>query len=143
MYGYVRRWRLVLLALGLILGGLAGLAYDYNRGDLYTATVEVHLRRDVDKGLPHIHFDIISDPVQTTEKAATENVTSKLDQFLAYTNVQIRSEVVVERNTSREPWWKGVVLGSIIGALLVIVGIYIWEDVRAYRRDRQEAGPDT
>ena len=92
MYGYLRRWWVV-IALGLTLGALAGLAYAYSRGgfsETYRAIAEIHLRSPMGpRDIPHIHFDILSDPSQTGEQAATENATSKVDQFVAYTNAVI------------------------------------------------------
>ena len=47
--------------------------------------------------------------------------------------VMLRS-LYVDQKSASEPLWKAMVLGSVIGALLVVCGIYVWEDARSYRQ---------
>ena len=45
-------------------------------------------------------------------------------------------ELRVDRNVERGGWWKPPILGTVLGLLLAIGGIYVLEDALSYNRDR-------
>lgn len=50
-------------------------------------------------------------------------------------------EISIDQRGIDEPWWKSVVLGSVIGILLAIGWLYIWEYAQADQQHRQQIGP--
>ena len=74
-----------------------------------------------------------------TEEKATHQVMSRGDNMVEYTNnTAVLRELLIDQRRIDEPWWKAVVLGSVIGILLAIAGVYVWEDAQAYQRHRQQ-----
>ena len=131
-YGYLRRWGLLLL-LGLLLGGLSGLGSSVlksNEEFIVSARFRVGLALD---------FTVVSDAEAIGQEAATSISTiatvleSLIDRPIEITEVSIH-----ERNTTDR--WKPTILGSIAGALLVILAIYVWEDLKLHERSRQQTG---
>ncbi|MDP6549420.1 MAG: hypothetical protein QF659_05060 [Dehalococcoidia bacterium] len=134
-YDYARRWLLLLLS--FTLGAILGLAYYAKQVHPmeYTATASVAIEDPVSEAeCPPAALIAIATGRRSTEEAAVEDVTSLVAEIAAYasTAVVIR-DLQLQRNATDEAWWKAVVLGSAIGALLAIAAIYVWED-RAYRR---------
>ena len=80
--------------------------------------------------------------VHLTEEKATHEVMSRVAKVVQYTNstVVLRESLIDQRGID-EPWWKPVGLGSVIGILLAIGWIFVWEDSQAYQRPRQQIGP--
>ncbi len=153
-YEYLRRWWLLLL-LGPTIGALTGLAYYSSQVHpaTYDATATVAIADptwEPDDSLPPSELDEQVQPTLTfsldsgsdpTEEGAVKSVTSSIARIVSYTNTPVAiQQITIDRNTTDEPWWKPVVLGSVIGTLLVIGGIYVWEDARSYQRHRQQVG---
>jgi hypothetical protein len=49
------------------------------------------------------------------------------------------NDLSIEPKFTDEPRWKAGVFGSIVGILLVIGGVHVWEDAQA-RLKRQQTG---
>lgn len=78
----------------------------------------------------------------STVQKATNAVESQVATMVRYTNgTAVLRELSIDQRGNDEPWWKAVVLGSVIGILLAIGGIYVCEDARAYQRHRQQISP--
>ena len=139
-YDYLRRWWRLLL-LGLAVGAILGLAYYsvQNSLDSYAATATVAL------GNPNSDPDAIQSPVmitiasdnQSTSEAAIAQVQSAIGRIVDYTNDPVSVPSLELESKIAHAWWKSVVVGSVLGGLVVIGGIYVWEDALAYYRSRQ------
>ena len=51
----------------------------------------------------------------------------------------VMRDLTMGRSKTGEPWWKAVVLGTFVGGLLAIGGIYVWEDAKDYRQHRPQS----
>ncbi len=52
---------------------------------------------------------------------------------------ELRELSIIRLPESGNAFWKPVVLGAVIATLLVIGGIYVWDDALAYRRHLKTA----
>ena len=140
-YDYLRRWWWLLL-LGPALGALAGLAYYSSQlrpiESAVTATIAI---QDPNPGLENPTYILTSldSGFHSTVEKATNAVESRVATMVRYTNgTAVLRELSIDQRGNDKPWWKAVVLGSVIGILLAIGGIYVWEDAQAYQRHRQQ-----
>ena len=141
-YDYLRRWWWLLL-MGPTFGGVFALGY-YLMGagpPEYTAKLMVAI---VDPQPPYhkppaVLASITSDTL-ASEKAAVDSARSMFVQMAGYTDapVEAREMVVYYADVGTE-WWKRVILGSVVGILLTIGLIYVWEDASEYQRHRQQS----
>ena len=119
--------------LGLLLGGLSGLGSSVLKSnEEFIVSARFHVGSALD-------FTVVSDAEAIGQEAATSISTiatgleSLIDRPIEITEVSIH-----ERNTADR--WKPTILGSIAGALLVILAIYVWEDLKLHERSRQQTG---
>jgi uncharacterized membrane protein YpjA len=143
-YDFLRRW-LWLLLVGAMLGALAGLAYYSSQVHPvdYAATATVVITDPTWEGEDAptmlVSISTVSWP---TEKAATASVESSVATMAKYANIPaVIRDVTIAQNGLGAPWWKPVILGTVVSILLTIGAIYTWEDARAYQRHRQQVGP--
>ena len=143
-YDYLRRWWGLLL-LGSVLGSLAGLVYYSNQVHpieyAVTAMVAVENPKSTDEHPPTVLISLNSGFHPTVEQS-TAVVESSVTKLVAYTTTPaVTRELLIDQRGISEPWWKTVVFMSVIGVLLAIGGIYLWEDAQAYRRHRNQLAP--
>ena len=127
-YDYLRRWGPLLL-LALFLGALSGLGYvlQQPREDFI---VSAKFRVD-----SQLDFTVVSRAEPTRQAAAkyigalASDLDSLVDQRIEIIEVSIQGR-------DKPNWWKPIVLGSVTGALLIIGAIYVWEDIKSYKRNR-------
>ena len=85
---------------------------------------------------PAVLASIISDTL-ASEEAAVDSARSMFVQMAGYTNAPVEAgDMVVYYADLGTEWWKRVILGSVVGILLTIGVIYVWEDASAYQRHR-------
>ena len=140
-YGYLRRWWW-LLVFGLVTGGAAGLIF-YNSQDRtleYTAkaTVAIGDARSREEK-PLVVYVSVETGQLATAKEAIDSAGSAIREIGSYTGapVAIRG-LVVDRTVDGSGWWRAVVLGAVIGILMAIGAVYVWEDTHLYYRRRLE-----
>ena len=143
-YDYLRRWWRLLI-LGLAIGAILGLAYYsvQKNSESYAATATVAIGRsnsDPEALQPPVMVTIASDK-QSTSEAAIAQVQSAIDRITDYANTPVSVPSLELESKLANAWWKPIVLGSVLGGLLMIGGIYVWEDALAYHRSRQLTGP--
>ena len=143
-YDYLRRWWWLLL-LGPVLGALAGLSYYSSQlqpiESAVTATIAIQ-DPNSGHGKPTYILTSLDSGFHSTVEKATNAVESQVATMVRYTNgTAVLRELSIDQRGNDEPWWKAVVLGSVIGILLAIGGIYVWEDAQAYQRHRQQISP--
>jgi hypothetical protein len=146
LYDYLRGWWRLLL-MGFVLGATLGLGY-YSTQDhpmRYTVTANLLLEEPeyTGEGSPStVSFAI--DPIRrSTGESAIEDfrlTVAKLGQTTGSTVLTQDFSIDMERTD--ELWWKAMVFGSAVGTLLVVVGVYVWEDARGHRNRRQTGGED-
>ena len=143
IYDYLRRcWALLLLFPPL--GGLAGLGYYIMQAhpESYTAKAGIIIENPKSRSLspPGVYLTIDSGP-WSKEYAAMLSVSSMVRLVADYTEAPVSfRDLTVDRKTAAgPPWWKAVVLGGVLGTLLAVGSIYVWEDAKAYQRQIHEA----
>jgi hypothetical protein len=139
-YDYLFRWGRLLL-LGFLLGALAGLGYylqqDFKGVDYKgTAILTLADAKDI----------LVITTARGTQDTRSEEAVAETINTIAgdihrswkrVTGISaIRVDPVHQPNT-----WKPIVMGSIIGGLLMISIVYVWEDVARYVRSRRKV-PD-
>lgn len=143
-YDFLRRWGLLLL-LGLVLGALAGWGFyaQQDKQPRFKAEAAVSISTQYRPGVWRLRakFDVTSSEY-SDPKSAVESIVKEAE------NLDARPELLVDigafsiEGRYRSPLWKTVVLGGVFGGLLVIGAAYVWDDARAYMRNRQETGSD-
>ena len=133
------------MLLGPVLGALAGLSYYSSQlqpiESAVTATIAIQ-DPNSDHGNPTYILTSLDSGFHSTVERATNAVESQVATMVRYTNgTAVLRELSIDQRGNDEPWWKAVVLGSVIGILLAIGGIYVWEDAQAYQRHRQQISP--
>lgn len=128
--------------MGLVVGLGIGLGYHYSQDNRteYTATLHVQvLHPDQSEGR-HVHVAIQSG-IMGTEEAATAAAQKVFVEFENYPNIRVEpaDKILIDSSTSKT-WWKSATFGGVIGTLVAMAGIYFWEDVRRYQRNRQREG---
>jgi len=160
-YGYLRRWWLLLL-LGPTIGAILGFAY-YNQSyhpAQYTAEATVAIKdptlHSVLSGsyLPSLELEnpallrylrvpevevAINSGAKASESEAVDSVMSAAAKLADYAKgvTELRELSITRLPESGDVFWKPVVMGAFIVTLLVVGGIYAWEDALAYRRHLQ------
>ena len=139
-YEYLRRWWWLLI-LVTVLGGLCAIVYqDANAGPpAYTATVTYAIIDPTPpfKKPPAVVASITSGPLDSVE-AAVDDARAMVFRVASYTNaLVVTRNLVVELQEPETDWWKDIILGSVVGLLLAIGGIYVWEDACDYQRQRE------
>ena len=83
----------------------------------------------------------IQSGIMGTEEAATAAAQKVFDEFDNYPNIRVEpaDKILIDSSTSKA-WWKSATIGGVIGTLVAMAGIYFWEDVRRYQRNRQREG---
>lgn len=142
LYDYLRRWWPWLLLVA-VFGALAGLGFYSTQvhRTQYTATATVAIENPVSKSeTPPVVSVSVRSTSQPTQEAAVAEVTAKLALIASYAEapVSVRDSEISRRIGSH--WWKSAVLGGVTAVLLVIGGIYVWEDARSYQRHRRQVG---
>lgn len=142
LYDYLRRWWWLLL-LGLTLGGMVGLIYFNSQQHAieYSATATLIIE---DPGAPRHNPPPILLTTETGGKSAAEEAIDSAVYIIRRLGTHadtpvIVPDLVIDRTMSREAWWKAAVLGSVVGFLLAIGAIYVWEDASAYQRHRRQS----
>lgn len=129
-YDFLRRWWL-LLVLGLGLGALGGLGYflQQDRTGEYKATARFFIDKETE-------FNVVSDAA-STERAAVEHLATLANKLEKQTGSRVVIGDVLMERRYETVWWQPTVLGSVIGALLAIAAIILWQDTQTYARHRQ------
>jgi uncharacterized protein involved in exopolysaccharide biosynthesis len=147
LYDYLRRWWLLLL-IGTALGAVIGIGYYSNQVHPveYVVTADMVFEDPAYTGdgpIPTVTLAMGPSSLGDGE-AAVAHIRTTVAKLASLSDspVFIR-DLSIDRNTTGEPRWKAVVLGSIIGALLVIGGVFVWEDARAYQRRLQVGSTNT
>ena len=143
-YDYLRRWWWLLL-MGPIFGGVFALGYYLmNTGPSeYTAKLMVAIVDPRppyhDQNPPAVLASLTSDTL-ASEEAAVDSARSMFVRMAGYTNapVEPRNMTVYYEGLGTK-WWQNAIFGSVVGILLAIGGIYVWEDASAYQRHRQQS----
>ena len=139
-YDYLRRWWRLLI-LGLAVGAILGLGYYsvQDNSESYAATARVAIWRpnsDPDALQFPVMVTVASDK-QSTSEAAIAQVQSAIGLIIKYTDAPVSVPSLELESKITNAWWKSMVIASVLGGLLVVGGIYIWEDALAYHRSRQ------
>ena len=152
-YDYLRRWWLVLL-IGPIIGAILGFAYYHQSRHTaeYTATATVaiiepiwHLENPALLWLRHYRAPevlvAINSRANASESSAVNSVTSAAAKLADYAKggTELRELSITHLPESGGVLGKLVFLGAVFAMLLVIGGIYVWDDVLVYRRHLQTA----
>ena len=141
VYDYLRRfWALLLLFSSL--GGLAGLGYYIKQAhpEGYTAQAGIIIENPKSQSLspPRVYMTIDSG-TWSKEYAAMVSAASNVSLVADYSDAPVSFlDLTVDRKTAGSPWWKAVVFGGVLGTLLAVGSIYVWEDAKAYRRQSHE-----
>ena len=131
------------MLLSSTIGGLAGLAY-YNmqaHSLEYTATAKVTIEGSkLPSQLPREVLVSVQTGGRSDAKEAIDSAGSMIRQIVSYSGspVVIR-EIVIDRNMDGSGWWESALLGAVIGMLLAIGAIYVWEDTSAYQSYWQQS----
>ena len=140
------------MLVGPTIGAILGFAY-YNQSQhaaQYTAGATVaitdptwHLEGPaVLRHYPAPEVEVaISSGANVSESAAVDSVMSEAAKLAVYAKgvSELRELSITRLPESGDFLWKPVVMGAFIATLLVIGGIYVWEDALAYRRHIQTA----
>ena len=87
---------------------------------------------------PGVYLTIDSGPMSKEYKAVL-SAASDLRLVADYSEAPVSlRNLTVDRKTAGSPWWKAVVFGGILGTLLAIGIIYVWEDAKAYKRQTRQ-----
>ena len=83
----------------------------------------------------------INSGANASENVAVDSVMSEAAKLAIYAKgvTELRELSITPLPESGDFLWKPVVMGAFIATLLVIGGIYVWEDALAYRRHLQLA----
>ena len=148
-YDYLRRWWLLLLV-GPTIGAILGFAY-YNQihhpaqyaaaGTVAIKDPTWHLEHpglQLHHRAPEVEV-VINSGAKATEQAAVDSIMSTAINLADYAEgvTEVRNLSIKSVPDYGVVFWKPVVMGAVLAILLVIGGIYIWEDATAYRRDLQ------
>ena len=147
LYDYLRR-RWLLMLLGAYCGALLGLGYfsiqDHPVEYIVGGDMVIEDPQYTGEGSPPT-FTLSMPPVRkATSQAAIDQIRWNVAELAntAETPVLLRN-VSIDEYPTGEPWWKAVVLGSIIGIALAIWGVYVLDDARSVQRRRQTGERDT
>ena len=147
LYDYLRCWWRLLL-LGSIWGAVLGLGYysiqDHPVEYVVTADLVFEDPEYSGRGSPPTFTLAMAPTGQPTGDAAIREFRSLLATFANSTNSPVvLQDLSIDVNPTVEPWWKAVVLGSVIGTLLVIGGVHVLEDAQVDQRRQQTEGTYT
>ena len=143
LYDYLRRWWCWLL-LAFVFGALDGVGYysiqQHPVGFKATATVSIENPVSQEQGSPPVSVYFSSD-LWPTQEAAVADIAISVGRIVDYSEAPVQvQDVRLYRRAAGAPLWKAAVLGSVIGSLLVIGWIYIWEDRRAFFQHLRRMG---
>ena len=128
--------------LGLAVGAILGLGYhsvqDKSESHAATATVAIWHRNSDPEAVQFPVMVTIASDKQSTSEAAIAQVQSEISRIIDYTNAPVSVPSLELESKLTNAWWKSIVIGSVLGGLLLVGGIYIWEDALAYHRRRPE-----
>ncbi len=145
LYDYLRRrWQLLLVF--CILGALAGHLLDDGRDFSIkyraTATVAMDVPRwsfkDPPSELRRYPRPVMATLTSSTESSrqlAAANIESQMMRIAAFGPAWVTSQGIIIDEVPQGVWvwWKALVLGSVVGGLLAVGCIYVWEDGKEYR----------
>ena len=126
-YDYLRRWGLLLL-LGLALGALAGFGIGQQQKQLFKATATV--------SASETSFRIVSTKKTSDPKEAVGSILNNVKAFSAANAIDIEVVDFSIQGRYRNPLWKAMLLGGVVGALLAFGAAFVWDDVRALKHHR-------
>jgi hypothetical protein len=141
LYSYFRRWWWLLL-LGSTLGAIIGFGVNHSPTHpvKYVVTANLVVEDPEYKGEGSPPTVILSKITgrQATKEGAVEWARKAAIRLARDTDSPvIVQDLSIVRKITDEPRWKAGVLGFLIGTLLVIGGVYVWEDTREYLRRQQ------
>jgi hypothetical protein len=136
IYDFWLRWRLLLI-LGLGLGALVGSGIYPQRDQPADFTVTAHLV--MAPRSPLLEFTVVSLP-NPNPKEAVEFIVKIATTLEDKTGEPVEIQNLKMERRNETAWWKSTVLGGVIGVLLVIGGIILWEDARNDVRRWQQVG---
>lgn len=138
-YDYLRRWWWMLLLISTI-GFVGGLIY--SNAKVYPVTFDATATIAIEEPgkLPDF-FPVVLVSVQTTDAkdaaAAIDSAGATISRLGRYSGAPFTiQDFGVTRSGDNSRWLKSSVLGTVIGMLVAIGGIYVFEDALSYRRHR-------
>jgi hypothetical protein len=140
LYDYLRRWWLLLLA-GSVLGAAIGLSY-YSTQEhpveyIVTADLIITDPEYTGEGSPP-RVTLAQGPIDyASSEEAIEGFRSRVADFANNSDVPVLVRRFSIDIRTVDPSWKAAVLGGVFGTLMVIGGVYTWEDARAELRSQQ------
>lgn len=124
------RWGLLLI-LGFGIGAWVGSVYYFHRDQPadFKVTAEFVISR--------INFTVVSTS-KTNGKEAVESIVKLATTLEEKIDRQVVMQTLKMERRNETPLWKWTVLGGVVGVLLVIGGIILWEDTRNYVWHRRQ-----
>ena len=79
---------------------------------------------------------------RASEEMAADYITSSVTQMGDYVDVSldVRNLLIVRRETGFA-WWESAFMGAVIGTLMAVAGIYVWDDAKSYLRRQHNRKP--
>ena len=138
LYDYLRRyWWLLLLGVSIGAAGGIGIHIQRDHPTVYDLIATIRLS-NVDSTTFEIHKRGFH-----AEEEAIKDITRSIDKLRAVTSTDIGvGSIVVKQIGKSSPAWKATTLGVIIGGLLSIGLIYLWNDARSYLHHLREREPE-
>ncbi len=150
LYGYLIRWWRLLLVF-CVVGALAAHFLD-DPPDFpadYTGTATVAIRVPdwsfedpglVQRATPPVVMATLTSSIEPSRQLAIDDVQSQMRRIAAFGPTLVASHGIIidEKPQGVWQWWKAVVLGSVLGGLLAVGCIYVWEDAKEYRRQAHQ-----
>ncbi len=150
LYDYARRWWGLLLIF-CVVGAMTGRLLDQSVDNpvAYAATTTVAINAPLwsfedPPGVSHPYpppvFATLISSTESNRQLAVADIQTQIRRITAYGHILVTSHgiIVDEIPQGDANWWKAVVLGSVLGGLLAVGCIYVWEDAKEYRRQARQ-----
>lgn len=146
VYDLVRRWWRLLLVFSVV-GALFGHLLDerpvFPMNYTATATVafnapqrEFEDSSSTSRRFPPPVMVTLTSSTESSRRLAVADIESQMRRIVDFGATSLTSQgiIVDEIPLGVWQWWKAIVLGSVLGGLLALGCIYVWEDAKEYRR---------